>query len=214
MQFLANLGAVVIRPRATMARILEAPPRAWTVWLLFVLATLSGIFGDFDAPTAGELMEQQQGVVTALVVAGVILGLLVVIPALFWFYAWVPYLIGRFLGGTGDIRGVRAALAWGLAPAIWAMLYRIPVALWLGSVSTVNMRDGNITFDPGRLAGGCGAALVIAVVELAVFVWCMVVMSNTVGEAHRFSAWHGLGTLVVAAIAPLVVILAAALSMM
>ena len=45
------------------------------------------------------------------------------------------------------------------------------------------------------------------------FVWCAYAMSNTVGEAHGFSAWHGLGTLAISAIAPFVVILAAVLAM-
>ena len=42
--------------------------------------------------------------------AAVIAGLIVVLTALFWFYSWVPYLAGRFLGGTGDVQGVRAAI--------------------------------------------------------------------------------------------------------
>jgi hypothetical protein len=214
MQFLRNLATVMIRPRATMRRILEAP-RNRDVLVLFTLAVVSGIFGDFDAPTLQQVLGHSRGPAVALLVAGVILGVVVVTVALSWFYAWVPYLIGAFLGGTGNIRGVRAALAWGLAPAIWALLYRVPVAILLApaAASTVRMRDGNVAFDPGRLADGCGVILILLLIETVVFVWCAVVMSNTVAEAHGFSAWHALGTLVLAAIAPLVVVLAAVLAM-
>jgi len=137
-----------------------------------------------------------------------------VLVVLFWFYAWVPLLIGRFLGGTGEIRGVRAAVAWGLAPVVWALLYRVPAAIWFApsAATSVRMRDTSITFDPGAISGGCGIVLAFLVVELIVFVWCAVVMSNTVAEAHGFSAWHALGTLVLSAIAPLVVLLAAVLA--
>lgn len=211
MRFLTNLATVVVRPRSTMRRILEASPRNSTVWLLFALTTVSGIFGDVDA----QLLERAGEVQVALLVAGVLAGLMVLLPVLFWFYSYVPFFTGRFLGGTGEIGGVRAALAWGLAPAIWALLYRVPAAFWVASSSTsVRLRDGNVTFDPGLIADGCGMALLFAFVELIVFVWCVFVMSNTVAEAHGFTAWHGLGTLVIAAIAPLIVVLAAVLALM
>ncbi|MGZ5431676.1 MAG: YIP1 family protein [Thermoanaerobaculia bacterium] len=215
MHFLANLATVVVRPRSTMARILGASPRNWTVWLLFALTAISGIFGDVDAPMVGQVLEQTGGVRVTLIVVGVLAGLIVLLPVLFWFYAYVPFFIGRFLGGTGEIRGVRAALAWGLAPVIWALLYRVPAALWFSasSATSVRMRNGNVAFDPGLIADGCGIALFFAFLELIVFVWCAFVMSNTVAEAHGFTAWHGLGTLVIAAIAPLVVVLAAVLAL-
>ncbi len=214
MRFLANLAVVLIRPRATMARILEAPG-ARAVLLLFALSSISGIFGDVDAPTVQQITQQTGGAWVAWMIAGVIVCVLALLVVLCWFYAYVPLFIGRFLGGTGEIRGVRAALAWGLAPTIWALLYRLPLAFWFApSSSAVRMRGGNVAFDPGKLADGCGVALVLVLIELAVFAWCAYVMSNTVAEAHRFSAWHAFGTLVLSAIAPLVVGLAAFLSMM
>src|SRR5690348_16038552 len=196
MRFLANLAVVLVRPRAVMARILEAPG-AGTVLLLFALSAVSGIFGDVDAPTVQQITSQAGGARVAWMIAGVIAGLLVLLVVLCWFYAYVPLFIGRFLGGSGEIRGVRAALAWGLAPAIWALLYRVPAAFWFTpSSSAIRMRGGNVAFDPGKLADGCGVALVFALLELVVFVWCAYVMSNTLAEAHRFSAWHAFGTLV------------------
>lgn len=214
MRFLANLAAVAVRPRATMARLLEAPSSR-AVLLLFALSSVSGIFGDFDAPSVQQVVHQAGGARVAWMIAGVLVCLLVLLVALCWFYAYVPLFIGRFLGGTGEIRGVRAALAWGLAPTVWALLYRIPAAIWLTPApsASVRMRGGNVAFDPGRIADGCGMALVVVLIELAVFAWCAYVMSNTVAEAHRFSAWHAFGTLVLAAIAPLVVGVAAFLSM-
>ena len=215
MRFLTDLAKVLVKPKATMARILAEGPRNVHVWMLFALSVLSGVAGDFDAPMVRRVTESEGGLPIALGIAGVIVAVLVLLPVLSWFYAWVPLFIGRFLGGTGEIRGVRAAVAWGLAPAIWALLYRVPAAFWFGpsSASSVNMRDTKVTFDPGAISAGCGVVLAFLVVELIVFVWCAVVMSNTVAEAHQFSAWHALGTLVLSAIAPFVVVLAAALAM-
>lgn len=214
MHFLRNLATVLIRPRTTMARIL-ADPRRGTVLLLFALAVVSGIFGDFDAPMLQQIVHQSGGGKVALMVAGVTVGMIVLLTALFWFYSWVPYLAGRFLGGTGDIHGVRAAIAWGLAPAIWALLYRVPAAIWLApsaAATTMHMRRGTVAFDPGRFSQGCGVALAFAVVEFLVLVWCVVITSHTMAEAHKFSAWHAFGALVISAIAPLVVAVAAFLA--
>ena len=214
MRFVADLAAVVIRPRSTMARILESGPRPWHVWLLFALAAISGIFGDFDAPMVGQVINQSGGARVALMISAVLVGLILLMPVLLWLYSYVPFYAGRFLGGTGEIRGVRAALGWGLAPVIWALLYRIPVAVWLApsSATAVRMRKGTVAFDPGHLADGCGVALVLMLIELLVFIWCAVVMSNTVAEAHKFSVWHALGALVISAVAPIVVMIAAVLA--
>lgn len=212
MHSLANLAAVLVRPRATMRRILEAP-RDRMVLPLFALAVLSGLFGDVDAPKASQMIGQAGGWRMALLVAGVALCILAVLVALAWFFAWVPLFIGRFLGGTGDIRGVRSALAWGCAPVVWALLYRLPAAIWYThSGAAVRVRGRSVAFDPGWVGDGCGKALIFGLLELAVFIWSTVVLSNTVAEAHQFTAWHGLGTLVIAAIAPLVIALAALLA--
>jgi Yip1 domain len=216
MHFLRNLATVLVRPRATMARILAEPRRGTVLLLLFALAVVSGIFGDFDAPMMQQIVHQSGGGRVALMVAGVIVGMLVLLTALFWFYSWVPYLAGRFLGGTGDVHGVRAAIAWGLAPAIWALLYRVPAAIWLApsvAATTMRVRNGAVAFDPGRFSQGCGVVLAFAIVEFLVFVWCVVVTSHTVAEAHQFSAWHAFGALVIAAVAPLIVMVAAFLAM-
>lgn len=213
MHFLASLGAVLVWPRSTMRRILDGPLER-TALLLFVLAVISGMVGDSDVPALKYQLEESGSAYALWIVAGVVVLVMLVLVALFWFYSWVPYLVGRFLGGTGDLRSVRLALAWGLAPAIWALVYRIPVAIWIApsAATAVRMREGAVAFDLGRIADGCGVALLIAFLELIVFVWCGFVMSNTVAEAHGFSVWHGLGTLAIAAVAPLVVVLAAVLA--
>jgi len=207
-----HLATVLFRPRRTMARILEAP-NARAVLLLFVAAAISGIAGDFDAAVV-EQIASDAGTRILWIIAGAVLGVLVALVLLFWFYSWVPLLIGRFLGGTGDIHGVRAAVAWGLAPAIWALLYRVPAAIWTSQAATtsVRMAEGTVAFDPGRFADGCGVMLVFAVLEVIVFAWTVFVMSNTLAEAHRYSPWQALGTLVLSAIIPFAVTLAAVLA--
>ena len=215
MHFLANLAAVLVRPRRTMRRILDTPGRRMVLPLI-LLAVVSGGFGDFDAKQFHEFVQQSGGWPVWLLVAGVVICVIAAMVGLLYLYAWVPFFVGRFLGGTGNIRDVRAALAWGLAPAVWALLYRVPAAIWFASsgAAAVHVRNGGVRFDPGLIAHGCGVTLVFMLLELILFAWCAAVMSNTVAEAHDYSALHGLGTLVIAAIAPVVVVIAAVLAMM
>jgi len=63
------------------------------------------------------------------------------------------------------------------------------------------------------MSGGCLTALLFGSLELSVAVWCLIVASRTIAEAHRFSAWRGLGTLVIVGITPIVIVIAAALSL-
>lgn len=216
MHFLANLAAVMVKPRATMRRILDAPGSRMVLPLV-LLVTVSGMLGDLDAPKVQQYLQHSGGWQVGLLVAGVVVCVIAAMVGLFYLCAWVPFLIGRFLfEGTGDIRGMRAALAWGLAPAVWALLYRVPAAIWFTSsgAAAVRVRNGGVKFDPGMIANGCGVALVFMLLELIVIAWCGLVMSNTVGETHGFSALHGFGTLLIAAIVPVIVVIAAALAMM
>lgn len=213
MQFFRSLAAVTVRPRATMRAMLDGA-RDRRVVVLFALAVVSGIFGDLEAPLLRQVLDHPQGWQIGLLVAGVAILVAAAMVAVLYFYAWVPLLIGRFLEGTGEIHGVRSAMAWGLAPAIWALLYRIPASFWgLGTGGSEVRFDGRkVRIDPGALADGCGLRLLIATIEVAVFVWCIVVLSNTLGEAHRFSSWRGLGTLLLSMLVPIVVVIAALLS--
>jgi hypothetical protein len=212
-RFVADLAAVLIRPRRTMARILDASPRNIHVWLLFALGAVSGIFGDID-PALLRRIEESGGMQVAIIIAAVLAAMIVLWPLAMWFYSYVPLIVGKLLGGTGDIRDVRAAIAWGFAPVVWALLYRIPATFLLtpSAETSVRMGKGSISFDPGRIADGCGILLILALLEGLVAIAFVFVTSNTLAESHRFSAWRGLGTIVISAIVPLVVIAAAVLA--
>jgi hypothetical protein len=213
MDFLSRLARVMVKPRSTLRAILDQP-RDRMALPLFALAVASGILGDLDAPMIQRILQQPKGWQFGLMLAAATVGIGIALVVLAWFYAWVPVWIGRFLEGTGEIREVRSALAWGSAPAIWALLYRLPAAIWLGGTrgSEVHVGGDTIRIDAGALSNACGVALVFALLELLVFVWCLVLLSNTVAEAHRLSPWKGLGTLILSALVPVVVVVAAVLS--
>lgn len=210
MTFFRRLVSIAIHPRTTMREILDSP-RGRAVLPLVVLATLSGFI-------ANASHNARTGLKTApmpwLIVAGATIAAALVMVLLFYLFAWIAHVAGRFLEGQGTYADVRAALAWGLAPIIFALLYRVPVALFGPSQNAGLVRIGEqVKFTPGQLSGGCLFALLIGVLELGTAVWFAVVASHTLGEAHRFSSWRGFGTLVIVAITPIVIMIAAFLSL-
>ncbi|HYR28289.1 MAG TPA: Yip1 family protein [Thermoanaerobaculia bacterium] len=213
---LRNLATIMIRPRATMRRILDdAGSRAWLGMLL--LASISAGFGDFDRTGFDNIVRAAKayGIPAVVVILAMILAIVVSMSILFYVFSWAAWGIGKALEGTGSPGEVRRAFAWGLAPIVWALLYRVPVAIfWEGAVKAqVSGTGSRFTFDPGKLGDGCLMTLIVGVLELIAFVWCIAVSSNTVGEAHRFSSWRGLATIVLTSIAPLILVVAAVLAM-
>jgi len=208
--FFRRLARVVIWPRTTMREILESPRDRALVPLL-LLATLAAFAGDMNKSAKKGLAASPYAVL--IVICALIVSALVMFLA-FYLFSWIAYIAGRFLEGQGSQAAVRSALAWGLAPLIWAMLYRIPAALF-GPQEADFIKAGNaaVRFNPNLIGGGCVFAAILGLLELATFVGYVVVSSRTLAEAHRFSAWRGFGTLVIVGIAPFVIILAAVLAM-
>ena len=212
---LANVATILIRPRAVMRRILDAPRDRMSL-VIFLLVTLSAMLADADRRNFRGMAgaAKTHGIPIVALVAAAVAGTMIVALALFYFFSFAAWGIGRALEGSGTPRDLRRAVAWGLTPAVWALLYRVPAAFLLPrSNTTIRLGDDNLRIDPGSLGTGCAAAIVFGVLELVTLIWCVVVSSNTIGEAHRFSSGRGLATVVLTSIAPLVIVLAAALAM-
>lgn len=208
MIFFRRLAKILIRPRAVMREILDQP-RDRMVLPLVLLAILSGYAGDIDRL---EMDRVAQGLGQSWpMVIGIFILVTAILVALFYGFAWLAALIGRTLfEGTGTAREVRSALAWGGAPVIWALLYRIPM-MTRAEGGKIELDQG-LRIDPGHLGDGCLFALLFGFLELVMLVWTFIVASQTLGEAHRFSGWRGLGTLVALLVTPVIVIIAAVLA--
>ena len=122
---------------------------------------------------------------------------------------------GRYiLGGTGTFGDVRTALAWGLAPQVWALIYRLPgILFWPEAMAALNggnrrvrVGGGEPDLDLSFIAGPAAPVIVLGLLELAVLIWYLVAGSRTLAEAQRFSSARGLANLLIAVVLPFVVI--------
>lgn len=206
---LANLAKVMVHPRATMRRILDAG-RDRMGLVLVILASFSAMFGDLEK---GEMdaLRQQQAIPFALILCALFLAVPLFGLLLYYIFSWLAYWIGRAMEGTGKPSEVRSAVAWGLAPIVWALLYRVPASLLLAGSESVKVGK-NFTLDPGKFGSGCLAFVIFGALELAMIIWAVAVSSNTVGEAHGFSSWRGLATVILTAITPAILLIAGVLA--
>lgn len=209
---LTNLAKMMVRPRATVRRILDAGRDRWIIPLV-VLTAISGFVADFDGD-AIDAMSRQRVVPFPLLLVLMLLVASLAALLIFYILSWAAYGIGKVMEGTGTPREVRSAIAWGQAPLIWALLYRLPaVIFWPRARSARFEIDEAVRFDPASVGSSCLTTSIFIVIEVMVFIWTAAVMSNAVGEAHRFSSWRGLGTLCLVAISPIILVVAAVLAM-
>ncbi len=211
---LADLVTILYRPRATMRRILESGGNRWWPQLAFLAAICTSInngnFRQFQfnhSPLPISLTSTLALATLAMIVAG-----LVWIAVLF-VVSWIVAPIGRLLGGTGSLRDVRAALAWGLVPAIWSIVFRIPMALYVSRFRVTSERATKAAILDFLANGGCAIAVVLFMLQLLFFGWFLFVGSNTLAEAQRFSSWRGLANLALVLAVPLVIAIAAIMTL-
>jgi hypothetical protein len=185
---------ILFRPRATMRRIL-ASPRDRAVIPIVLLAFCSSSINEFRSGKLPAAVDRLPGSAWLILFGWIIVSTLIAL-LLFYAMSWIAAGAGRVLDGEGKARDVRAALAWGAVPVIWAMLYRLPAALFVKEPSELRVGAIWIVY----------IALVLA--ELTVLVWWLVTTSNTLAVAHRFSAPRGFATLLLSLLAPFVLIAA------
>jgi hypothetical protein len=189
------LLTILYRPRATMRRILASERRG--VVPIILLAACSAALNE---SSKGTMPREIAELHIAVVVLVALIMTCILTVAILYALSWVAFGAGRLLEGKGNPRDVRAALAWGTAPVIWAILYRIPAALFLEEPTEL------------RVTGSWVFYIALAIAEVTVFVWWLITTSNTLAVAHRFSVRRGFATFLLTLLMPFVLIAAALLT--
>ena len=210
-----SLVTVLYHPKETIRGIL-ADGRPRRVVPVVVVAIVSMMLSDLTVEGLRDGLSGPNATLkTVVVVLGFAVGAAVVL-GLFWLFSWLTHLAARFaFGGGASTADARAALAWGMAPVIWALVYRIPAFfLNYGSGPKLSIDDGSgWSFDPGRMSEGCAVVAVLAFLEVAVLVWWVVTSSLALAEAEGISGGKALGSIAVVAAAPVIIVIAAVLTL-
>jgi hypothetical protein len=205
---LADLLSILYRPRETMRRILDSGPDRWAIQIV-LLAFVCASVSDIDPrKLSAALPSVKLPFVLAIAVLSIVVGAAVWVCALFLF-SWIAAPVGRMMGGVGTAPDVRAALAWGMVPAIWSVLYRIPLAVYKNRFPVPTEANVRETLMQFLAHGGCSLIVVLIACQIALGIWSIYIASSTLGEAHRFSTGQGFVNLIIAVALPVLVIGAA-----
>ena len=174
------------RPRATMRQILDTNPRAW-VHRLAILGGICELIGAHIPDTPPFPVISSGAMLAFKCVAGACAGLL-----LLYLGSFVVWMTGRWLGGQGTFVEVRAASAWPNVLALWGALLWLPLIAYLG-IQGFNINPESFMDD------SVGLMLFAPVLAIGVVlsIWRFIVALKCLGEAHRFSAWHALGAVLI-----------------
>ncbi len=185
--------AIWIRPRETIRYIVAADVN----YHLYLLATIVGVL-----QTLGSAIESKTGDILPWYV--VVIGILVVGPLSgvlnLYIGGAVFRWVGSRLGGSGTFKAVRAAYAWSFLPnIIGAFPYILYVLLFRSEAfsSKTPQFDVRLSQNPALSSYVFGWGLLLMIGGFVSLIWQPVILSNTLGEVHGFSAWRGLLTFLI-----------------
>jgi hypothetical protein len=177
-----------LRPRAVIRSYLDSnDPLKNAIWI----ALAGGYVGALNQASYRNMGDELSllSILMAAVVSGAIGGLLTL-----YFLSWFLGLVGRWLQGQGTSHDLRVAVTRGYhAPLILLGLLWIPELLLFGHgmfTSDTSIIESSMLFTV--------LFLVFVVLEVILGVWIFILFLKSVGEAHEFSAWRALGTVVLA----------------
>ena len=174
------------KPRATIRQIVDTRP----TYMVLPLAMLSGVAQVLDNASSRNLGDRAP--LAAVIAAAVIIGPLSGLLTLFLFGALMRW-TGSWLGGVATSQQIRAALAWGRLPGVCVLAIWIPLLVLFGN--DVFSEDIESRPDP---AMALGAIVVLGLAGLVLGIWQAVLVIKCLAEVHQFSAWKGLGTMLLA----------------
>lgn len=205
MPTLTDLGTVLYRPRETMRSVLAEKDR-WAVQIV-VLAYISASIKDGDARQLNMVMPGLGWSSLAVIVLALIFGAIVWVIGLY-LVSWIVAIVGRRMGGVAGTPDVRAALAWGLVPVIWAAILWIPFAIARSRLRLSPGSDSTTAVLDFIAQGGCSLLVVLLTLQVVIFAWCVWVASCCLGEAQQFTTGKGFANIAVVLALPLVIALA------
>ncbi len=184
------------RPRAAMRWWLAEEQSSWIVWALAVFELWA-----IGASALAVVIPTDEWEIRTP--EAIIFGFILVVTGVGNATVWLMLIstlyrgAGERLGGTGTISDVRAAIAWSGTVWLWASAAILPAAVIVRTMTSV---IEEMIESPSLAKMGIPLAA-----GLWVAVWRFWSLISALAEAHRFSAWKAIATVLLAALLPIVV---------
>ena len=188
---------IVTQPRATIRYILDSGKwnNIWAIYaIIFAMMIPIMILSMLMQPPSQQLppgMDQSVfygimvGMAIGMVVIGYPIGMLII-----YLYSYLFKVAGGWLDGVGTTSDLRIAFTWSYVASLYLnIIMIIPYGL---------IAYSNYTTDSADPARQIIMSLIVMAISLPVTIIYMIIASKCIGETHRFSAWRGLGTILLA----------------
>lgn len=176
-------------PRETIRRIV-AENKDKSLWLLASIYGFSSLLSSFQSLSLGSIF----GVLPIFLLALIFAPIWGYVAFSIW--SWVVTWSGKWLKGSGDFRGVRAAYAWSCVPLVVSDLIWLAMLVLFGVSLFMSPAAGGQVFPQGQMA----LLLVLLLAKVVLSVWSLVIYINTLAEVQKFSALRAIGNIVIAGI--------------
>lgn len=163
------------RPRDTVRQALGVRPMG-LIYVLIIAATVLQIL--VNAYDENLVFEFTPTLTIIAIVLGAGLGLVGWV-----FIAWMYRIVGRWFGGRGTAGEMRIGLGIAYIPTLVASVFAMSGVLLLEGMY---YSQTGVTFS-----------IMASVVSIVFSIWAFVTQVKAIAEVHEFSAWRGLGTLLI-----------------
>lgn len=177
-----------IKPRATIQQIVDTNPE----YLVLLLAMLGGVSQGLDRATGQSLGDQMplMAVLGVAIVGGAVGGIIQLYiggALLRWTGGWI--------GGQATSQYLRTAVAWSNVPLVWGLIiWVLAIAVFRQELFSDAMPRTEA--DPRLLY----VLLAFGVINITLGIWSVVLLVKGVAQVQGFSAWKGLGNVVLASL--------------
>lgn len=185
------------KPRDTMKEIFISKPKN-----VFLLILLGSFVQTLDRASSKNMADSISSPVS--LISMVIFGTFVAF--LIYYFCYQRYLIGwQKLGGQGTFEKTRYSVAYSYIPYVYSL-----ILVWVPSFFLFGIE--NFTSETPKMESSITLTilfLIFAIIDIVIGIWTIIISLKCLGEAHQFSAWKALLTIIISfmiIILPLVII--------
>ncbi|RMA80159.1 Yip1 family protein [Umboniibacter marinipuniceus] len=162
-------------PRATIRKLVDTDPSYMVLILALAIGAISGLQGVTELIVSGEISENQM----MMKIVGALIGAVVFVLVLY-LTGWLYSVVSKWLGGEAPARNLRTVAAWGNVPSLVAGILILICYTFVTKSTDMDAIE-----------------LLVALITSFFGIWQLVILCKMIGEVNGFSAWKGLGVLII-----------------
>lgn len=163
------------QPRATIRKLVDTDPSYMVIILALAIGAIAGLQSVTELVVMGEVTDNQM----AFKIGGAIGGAIMFVAVLY-LTGWLYSVVSKWLGGSAPARNLRTVAAWGNVPSL---VSGIIILICYTFVTKSTDMDA--------------IALLVSLVTAFFGIWQIVILCKMIGEVNEFSAWKGLGVIII-----------------